>query len=88
MKSFLKDGEIDDWNIFEEILDYSYDKIIKSQAEYHPVLFSEAPWNHVRTRKISDFSTKKPSIFWQMHCVAEKCPNGKPGLLMIIMHNS
>ena len=57
MKSFLKDGEIDDWNIFEEILDYSYDKIIKSQAEYHPVLFSEAPWNHVRTKKHQSDST-------------------------------
>ena len=47
VQSYLKDGMVDDWNVFEEILDYSYDKIIKSQSEYHPVLFSEAPWNQV-----------------------------------------
>ena len=28
-----------------QVLDYSYKKIIQSESELHPVLFSEAPWN-------------------------------------------
>lgn len=29
LQSFLKDGLIDDWELFEKILDYSYDKHIR-----------------------------------------------------------
>jgi len=39
----LKDGMIEDWDVFEKILDYTYLKCIKSESEYHPVLISEAP---------------------------------------------
>jgi hypothetical protein len=28
-------------------MDYSFSKVIKSESEYHPVLFSEASWNQV-----------------------------------------
>lgn len=40
---YLKDGMIEDWDVFEKILDYTYAKCIKSEAEFHPVLMSEAP---------------------------------------------
>ena len=42
VSSYIKDGMIEDWDMLEQILDYSYAKIIKSESEYHPVLFSEA----------------------------------------------
>lgn len=38
----MKEGMIEDWDTFEKVLDYSYEKCIKSEAQYHPVLFSEA----------------------------------------------
>jgi actin-related protein len=34
---------IEDWDIFEKILNYTYAKCIKSESEFHPVLMSEAP---------------------------------------------
>ena len=37
--SFMKDGMVADWDMFEQVLDYSYKKIIQSPSEYHPVLF-------------------------------------------------
>jgi hypothetical protein len=40
---YLKDGMIEDWDIFEKILNYTYAKCIKSESEFHPVLMSEAP---------------------------------------------
>ena len=42
VSTYIKDGMIEDWDMLEQILDYSYAKIIKSESEYHPVLFSEA----------------------------------------------
>lgn len=41
--NYLKDGMIEDWDVFEKILDYTYAKCIKSESEFHPVLMSEAP---------------------------------------------
>lgn len=38
----MKEGMIEDWDTFEKVVDYSYEKCIKSEAQYHPVLFSEA----------------------------------------------
>ncbi|KAG7160834.1 Actin-like protein 6B-like [Homarus americanus] len=43
--NYMKDGMIEDWDTFEKVLDYSYEKCIKSESQYHPILFSEATWN-------------------------------------------
>jgi len=43
--SYMKEGMINDWDVFEQVLDYCYNKIIQSESELHPVLFSEAAWN-------------------------------------------
>ena len=43
--NYIKDGMIEDWDMLEQVLDYAYDKVIKSESEMHPVLISEAPWN-------------------------------------------
>lgn len=44
--SYMKDGMIDDWDLFEKILDYSYSKCLQTDAQYHPVLFTESPLNN------------------------------------------
>lgn len=41
--SYMKDGMIDDWDLFENVLSYAYSQCIKSDSELHPVLMSEAP---------------------------------------------
>lgn len=43
--SYMKDGMIDDWDLFEKILDYSYSKCLQTDSQYHPVLFTESPLN-------------------------------------------
>ena len=43
MMSPLKDGLIDNWDLFEQLLDHSYKRHIRSDSELHPVLMSEAP---------------------------------------------
>jgi len=32
---------VEDWDLFEEVMDYSYAKHIKSESHQHPVLMSE-----------------------------------------------
>jgi len=87
VQSYLKDGMVDDWNVFEEILDYSYDKIIKSQAEYHPVLFSEAPWNQKHRReKLTELMFEKynvPAFFLVKNAVLSAFANGKSTCLVL-----
>ena len=39
----MKDGMIDDWDLFENVLNYTYSQCVKSDSELHPVLMSEAP---------------------------------------------
>ena len=41
--SYMKDGMIDDWDLFENVLNYTYSQCVKSDSELHPVLMSEAP---------------------------------------------
>ena len=33
---------VEDWDLFEKMMDHLYERHIKSESELHPVLFSEA----------------------------------------------
>jgi len=87
VSSFLKDGMIEDWDLFEQILDYSYDKIIKSQSEYHPVLFSEAAWNQKQRReKLTELMFEKynvPAFFLVKNAVLSAFANGRSTCLVL-----
>jgi len=39
---------VEDWDLFEKMMDHLYDKHIKSEAELHPVLFSEVPVSTIK----------------------------------------
>jgi len=47
---------IEDWDIFEKILNYTYAKCIKSESEFHPVLMSEAPVCYINFFMLHSFS--------------------------------
>ncbi|XP_015524958.1 actin-like protein 6B isoform X1 [Neodiprion pinetum] len=79
--SYMKDGMIEDWDHFEKILDYTYAKVIQSDAEYHPVLFSESPWN-VRSKreKLTELMFEKynvPAYFLVKNAVLAAFANGR-----------
>ncbi|KAK6034407.1 hypothetical protein COOONC_28089 [Cooperia oncophora] len=42
IQSFMKDGMIEDWEMFENLLDYSYNEVLHSETQYHPALFTES----------------------------------------------
>lgn len=43
LHTFLKDCMIEDWDLFENFLNYIYKRSLSSDSELHPVLMSEAP---------------------------------------------
>lgn len=87
VSSFMKDGMINDWDMFEEVLNYSYKKIIQSESEFHPVLFSEAPWNKKDKReKLCQLMFEKynvPAFFLVKNAVLAAFANGRSTALVI-----
>lgn len=87
ISTYMKDGMIADWEMFEQVLDYSYKKIIQSQSEYHPVLFSEAPWNKKdRREQLCELMFEKynvPAFFLVKNAVLSAFANGRSTALVV-----
>jgi len=85
--SYMKDGMINDWDTFEQVLDYSYKRIIQSESEYHPVLFSEAPWNKKDKREqLCELMFEKynvPAFFLVKNAVLSAFANGRSTALVL-----
>ena len=65
LRKCLKSHQIklNDWDYFEKIVDYTYSKIIQLGSEFHPLLFSEAPWNiRSKREKLSELMFEKLNI--------------------------
>lgn len=79
--NMMKDGMIEDWDIFEKMLDYSYEKCIKSESQYHPVLLSEANWNaRGRRERLCELMFEKyqvPAFFLVKSAVLAAFANGR-----------
>ncbi|XP_046398835.1 actin-like protein 6B [Ischnura elegans] len=85
--SYMKDGMIEDWDLFEKVLDYTYSKCIQSESEYHPVLMSEAPWN-VRSKRerLTELMFEKynvPAFFLAKNAVLAAFANGRATALVV-----
>jgi len=87
LNSFMKDGMIDNWEVFEKVMDYSYKKIIQSESEMHPVLFSESAWNKKDKReKICELMFEKyntPAFFLVKNAVLAAFANGRSTALVV-----
>jgi len=87
VSSYMKDGMIQDWDAFEQVLDYSYKRIVQSESELHPVLFSEAPWNKKdRREQLCELMFEKynvPAFFLVKNAVLAAFANGRSTGLVI-----
>ncbi|XP_022187474.1 actin-like protein 6B [Nilaparvata lugens] len=85
--NYMKDGMIDDWNLFEKVLDYTYAKCIQSEAVFHPVLMSESPWNVRNKReKLTELMFEKynvPAFFLVKNAVLAAFANGRATALVV-----
>ncbi|GAB0093639.1 actin-like protein 6B [Sergentomyia squamirostris] len=87
VQTYMKDGLIDNWDLFEKALDYVYAKVIQSESEYHPVLFSEASWNVRNNReKLTELMFEKynvPAFFLVKNAVLAAFANGRATALVV-----
>nr|CAG4642146.1 EOG090X0GT4 [Eurycercus lamellatus] len=78
---YMKDSMIEDWDVFEKILEYTYAKCIKSESEFHPVLMSEAPWNtRAKREKLTEVMFEKygvPAFYLVKNAVLAAFANGR-----------
>ncbi|OTF71005.1 Actin-like protein [Euroglyphus maynei] len=81
LTTFLKDGMIDNWDLFEKMLDHIYEKHLNLDASLHPVLFSEAPWNaRSKREKLCELMFEKyniPAFFLVKNAVLAAFANGR-----------
>lgn len=81
LTSFLNDGMIEDWDLFDKMLEYIYDKHIHSDSQLHPILISEAPWNiRAKREKITELMFEKykvPAFFLVKNAMLAAFANGR-----------
>lgn len=83
----LKDGMIEDWDLYQKLLDHLFMRHVKSSPELHPVLMSEAPWNVKQKReKLTElmFETYNiPAFFLAKTAVLSSFANGRSTALVV-----
>ncbi|XP_026736367.1 actin-like protein 6A isoform X2 [Trichoplusia ni] len=85
--TYMKDGQVDNWDLFEKMLDYCYAKVIRSPSEHHPALFTEAVWTTRPAReKLAELLFEKyqaPAFFLVKSAVLAAFANGKSTALVV-----
>ena len=79
--TYLKDGMVEDWDLFEKMLDHVYHNRMKTGPSEHPVLMSEASWNVRQKReKVTELMFEKyniPAFFLVKNAVLSAFANGR-----------
>lgn len=81
LTTFLNDGMIEDWDLFDKMLEHIYDKHVHSNSQQHPVLISEAPWNvRAKREKLTELMFEKykvPAFFLVKNAMLAAFANGR-----------
>ncbi|CAG7734518.1 unnamed protein product [Allacma fusca] len=79
--TYLKDGAVDDWDMFEKVVEYVYKHSLHAESEFHPLLMSEPPWNPRNKReKLTEIFFEKyqvPAFFLAKTAVLAAFANGR-----------
>jgi len=79
--TMIKDGMIEDWDLFENSLDHIYKRYINSESKFHPVMMSEASWNtRAKREKLCEIMFEKyqvPAFFLCKNAVLSAFANGR-----------
>lgn len=79
--SLLKDGMIEDWDLFEKTIEYFYAHQMKSTPDQHPLLMSEPVWNvRGKREKLTEIMFEKyniPAFYLCKNAVLSAFANGR-----------
>ncbi|KAL5969189.1 Actin-like protein 6A [Taenia solium] len=58
--SFIKEGLIEDWDVFEDVVSHIINFLIPVEKSQHPILLSEPPWNpKLKREKLTEILFEK-----------------------------
>ncbi|CAJ0587977.1 unnamed protein product, partial [Mesorhabditis spiculigera] len=87
IKNFMSDGMIEDWDLFEEMMNYAYKDALRTDSSDHPALFSESAWNDKAKReKLTELAFEKynvPAYFLVNNAVLAAFANGRTSGLIV-----
>lgn len=87
LNSFLKDGMIDNWPMFDAFLDFVYKKCLRATSMDHPILFSEPPWNvPAKREELAELMFEKyrvPALYLAKNASLAAFANGRPTCLVV-----
>uniref|UniRef100_A0A0N5AM89 Actin n=1 Tax=Syphacia muris TaxID=451379 RepID=A0A0N5AM89_9BILA len=85
--SLTKDGMIEDWDIFEQLVDYAYKRVLNAESQYQPVLFTEPAWNvSPKREKLIELMFEKynvPAFYLIKNAVLACFANGRTAGLIV-----
>lgn len=85
--SMMKDGMIDDWDMFERIAEYTYKQRLHALPEHHPILMTECPWNtRVKREKLLELMFEKfnvPAMYICKNAVLAAYANGRSTAMVV-----
>ena len=82
MSTFMSDGMIEDWDVFEKIMDHLYEKHMRCKTSEHPVMMSECSWNiRAKRERLTELMFEKyniPAFFLCKNAVLSCFANSRP----------
>ncbi|VEN56965.1 unnamed protein product [Callosobruchus maculatus] len=85
--SFLKDGMVENWDIFENYLDFIYNTALRAVPKDHPILLTEPPWVTVPKREeMAELMFEKynvPAVYLAKNASLAAFANGRPTCLVV-----
>ncbi|PBC34385.1 ActinA [Apis cerana cerana] len=87
MVSLMKDGMIEDWDMFERLTEYTYKQRLHALAEHHPILMTECPWNtRLKREKLLELMFEKfnvPAMYICKNAVLAAYANGRSTAMVV-----
>lgn len=83
----MKDGMIEDWDMFERLTEYTYKQRLHALAEHHPILMTECPWNtRLKREKLLELMFEKfnvPAMYICKNAVLAAYANGRSTAMVV-----
>ena len=83
----IQDGMIENWDLFEHLIDYVYKKVVKSEREYHPLMMTEPAWNTKAKRaQLTELMFEKyqiPAFYLAKNAVLSTFANARSTALVV-----
>ncbi|KAL3089937.1 hypothetical protein niasHS_006389 [Heterodera schachtii] len=87
VKPYMREGMVEDWELFEKMLDYIYGPCLGAESREHGVLFTEPPWNPKEKRqRLTELVFEKygvPAYYLAKNAVLAAFASGRTAGLVI-----